>query len=426
MDAAERLADAVVARIEAGGFPGELVSLEQLTAGLGRSGRQIRRVLRQVLGVTAVELSQTHRLLLAKRLLTETSLPITQVALASGFGSLRRFHALFRARYRLPPSDLRKNRDRGSDTSCVQLTLAYRPPLAWPALMQFLGQRALAGVESVAGLSYARTVTLGSHQGWLRVAPVSGQPVLRVEASLSLVPVLQGVLARMRRLLDLDARPDVIDAHLSRDPRLEAAITANPGLRVAGAFDPFELLLRAILGQQVSVRAATTLAGRFAATFGEPVTTPWSGLRYTTPSAAKIARADQATLVALGVTSARAECVRTLASAVASGELSLEPMIDPEQQIAHLQSYPGIGPWTATYVVMRGVRWPDAFPVGDLGLQKVFGHRSPRKLAQQAEPWRPWRAYAAMHAWMGFLTAEQKDQGHAREGLFHQPAQPAG
>ena len=216
-----------------------------------------------------MELAQTQRLLLAKQLLTESNLPIIQVAYASGFKSVRRFNALFRSHYRLSPSRMRRSSQIHHNGDCVRLTLAYRPPLAWDALLRFLSGRATAGVESVTGQAYVRTAAVGSHQGWLKVEPICGRNALAVELATSLVPALPEVLVRLKNLFDLNARPDVIASHLGADARLASIANECPGLRVPGAFDGFELALRAILGQRVSVRAATTLAGRLATVFGE-------------------------------------------------------------------------------------------------------------------------------------------------------------
>lgn len=400
VDATSRLAHAAAARIAAGAL-NEGGGIEALAGELGLSSRQLRRALRQQLGVSPVELAQTHRLLLAKQLLTETRLPVIEVAFASGFASVRRFNALFRSHYRLTPSRLRKTRGEADGRGALRLRLAYRPPLAWAELLRFLGDRALAGVECVTGDSYARTVALGKHRGWVRVGPDGGRNALAVELSASLTPVLPALLARLRHLFDLDARPDVIASHLAGDPRLGPLVRACPGLRVPGAFDGFELALRAVLGQQVSVRAATTLAGRVAAAFGEPVETPLACLNRLSPGPRRLASAATGELTALGVTARRAETIRALARAVAAGELRLEPGPAPEATVARLVRLPGVGEWTASYVAMRALRWPDAFPHGDLGLGKGLGGLSPSRLCRAAEGWRPWRAYAAMHVWHG-------------------------
>jgi AraC family transcriptional regulator of adaptative response / DNA-3-methyladenine glycosylase II len=400
VDAAGRTARIAAGRISAGVMNDD-GSLEALAGEMGVGSRHLRRVLRQELGVSPVELAQTHRLLLAKQLLTETALPIIDVAFASGFASVRRFNALFRTRYRLTPRDLRKTNGQGTvalDTS-IRLNVSYRPPLAWETLLHFLASRAFTGVEAVVGRSYLRTVALGELRGWVRVEPAAGRHALTVELPMSLAGALPPLFAKLRNLFDLDSRPDLIADHLGRDTHLSGEVLSHPGLRVPGTFHGFELAVRAVLGQQVSVRAATTLAGRFAAAFGEPIETPFPALTRLSPAPARVADARLDELTALGLVAARAECVRALARAVCDKSVSLEAGPDPVACMERLMALPGIGPWTAHYIAMRGLRWPDAFPHSDLGLRKALGGRSPRALLELAEAWRPWRAYAAMHLW---------------------------
>ncbi len=266
-------------------------SLDDLAASLGVSARQLRRSVRTELGVSPIELAQTSRLLLAKRLIADTRLPMVQIAFASGFASVRRFNALFRSHYRLSPSALRRSPASTVTTDSLRLGLAYRPPLDWPALLHFLAARAIPGVECVSGDAYHRTVNIGEHRGWLSVAPAVHGNLLVVNLATELAPALPVILARLRSLFDMDARPDVIAGHLSLDPQLASQIERQPGLRVPGAFDTFELSIRAILGQQVSVRGATTLAGRLAQRFGESIETPLPCLNRTAPSAAALASA---------------------------------------------------------------------------------------------------------------------------------------
>jgi AraC family transcriptional regulator of adaptative response / DNA-3-methyladenine glycosylase II len=398
VDAVGRTARLAAVRIGAGAM-NDGGTLETLAQDMGISSRQLRRVLRQELGVSPVELAQTHRLLLAKQLLTETRLPIIDVAFASGFASVRRFNALFRAQYRLAPRDLRKTNGAGAGDALIRLTLAYRPPLAWQAMLRFLAARAVANVEWVSGQSYLRTVALDGHRGWVKVEPAPGKEALTVEVPMSLAGALPLLLARLRNLFDLDARPDAIAEHLGRDVRLGAGFRQCPGLRVPGAFGGFELAVRAVLGQQVSVRAATTLAGRLAATLGEPVDTPLPALTRLSPSPARLLDAGHDRLTALGLVPARARSVLALARAVCEEGLSLEPCSNPEAGMERLMQLPGIGPWTAHYIGMRALRWPDAFPHTDLGLRKALGEPPPREALRLAEAWRPWRAYAAMHLW---------------------------
>jgi AraC family transcriptional regulator of adaptative response / DNA-3-methyladenine glycosylase II len=407
VDATRHLAYAVAARIEAGAL-NDGGSLEALAKEFGLSSRQLRRAVHKELGVSPVELAQTHRLLLAKQLLTETRLPIIEAAFASGFASVRRFNALFRSHYRLTPRQLRRTAGRASADGVVRLRLSYRPPLAWREMLHFLAGRGLAGVESVSASSYLRTVALGKHRGWLRVEPAKGSNALVVELTTSLVPVLPPLLARLRNLFDLNARPDVIVSHLGDDARLGPSVRRCPGLRVPGAFDGFELAVRAVLGQQVSVRAATTIAGRLAGAFGQPIETPFPGLNRLSPSSERLADARVAELAALGIPGRRVETIQSLARAVCAGRLSLAPGPAPEDTIQRLIQLPGIGEWTAHYIAMRASRWPDAFPHDDLGLRKGAGQLSALRLRQIAEAWRPWRAYAAMHIWHTLSHVQQE------------------
>jgi AraC family transcriptional regulator of adaptative response / DNA-3-methyladenine glycosylase II len=338
-------------------------------------------------------------LLLAKRLIAETQLPLTQVAFAAGFDSVRRFNALFRSHYRLTPSTLRRSSSTTVGADSLRLVLAYRPPLDWDAMLRFLAARAIPGVECVSGAAYHRTVGIGERRGWLSVSPVADRNLLAVDLATTLTPALPSILVRLRNLFDLDARPDIIAAHLALAPLLAPSVKRRPGLRVPGAFDSFELGMRAILGQQVSVRGASTLAGRFAERFGEAIETPLGCLNRIAPTAESLAAASSVTLAGLGLPGARAESLRNLACVVARGEMDLDPGVDPTATAARLMELPGIGPWTAEYIVMRALRWPDAFPAGDLGLLRASQLKSARALEKAAERWRPWRAYAAMHLW---------------------------
>jgi AraC family transcriptional regulator of adaptative response / DNA-3-methyladenine glycosylase II len=408
MDAVGRTARLAATRIGAGVMNDE-GNLETLAGEMGVSSRHLRRVLRQEFGVSPVELAQTHRLLLAKQLLTETALPIIDVAFASGFASVRRFNALFRSRYRLTPLDLRKRKGAESRDQSIRLTLSYRPPFAWDSMLHFLAGRAIAGVEAVVGRSYLRTVVSGELRGWIKVEPVAGRHMLTVELPMSLAGALPQVLAKLRNLFDLDARPDVIADHLGRDIHLSGGILSTPGLRVPGAFDGFEMATRAVLGQQISVSAASTLAGRVAEAFGEPIETPFPALNRLSPTPARVADARVGDLIGLGLVAARAECVKAVARAVSDRVVSFEAGPEPLAWIDRLMELPGIGPWTAHYIAMRGLRWPDAFPHSDLGLRKALGGRPSREVLELAEAWRPWRSYAAMHLWNGSTN------GHRRE-----------
>jgi AraC family transcriptional regulator of adaptative response / DNA-3-methyladenine glycosylase II len=395
VDAVARLARAAAARIEAGALNDG--SLDDLAAELSISTRQLRRAVEHAFGATPVELAQTRRLLLAKQLLTETVLPVAVVADASGFASLRRFNHLFSARYGLSPSSLRRGAE-NAKTDVLRLRLSYRPPLDWPELLGFLAGRGAASVEAARDDRYLRTVQIDKHRGWIAVGPRRGAEALDVELSPSLLPVLVPLLARLRALFDLDAQPLAIAEVLGSDPRLAPLLAATPGLRVPGAFDGFELALRAILGQQVTVKAATTLFGRFAQAYGESIETPFAELSHLSPQAARIAAAPLQDLIDLGLTQARARTIHGVAHAQIDGHLRLAPGLDAEAQLAVFRALPGIGDWTAAYVGMRALRLSDAFPYSDLALCKALGV-TPREALRQSEAWRPWRSYAALHLW---------------------------
>ena len=397
VDAVRTAAHWAAARIDAGAL--NEGDLEALAAEYGLSSRQLRRVIEAEFGVTPVELAQTRRLLLAKQLLTDSGLNMAEVAHASGFASVRRFNHLFKTRYGLNPTALRRHGGSAASADAITLKLAYRPPLDWPRLAGFLASRGAAGVECVQGARYARTAWLAGHRGWFSAEPLPQQNALRLEISFGLMPVLAPLLARLRHLFDLNANPQIIEAHLCHDARLKRIVRRQPGLRVPGAFDGFELALRAVLGQQVTVKAATTLAGRFAAAFGEPAVTPFEELKCFSPEAGKIAAADVRTLIGLGLTKKRAETIRGLAREIVQGRLVLEPGVALEETLEHLQSLSGIGPWTTQYIAMRALGFPDAFPHGDLGLMKALGLGREKEILAAAEPWRPWRAYAAHHLW---------------------------
>lgn len=390
VDAASQLAAAVAGRIEDGAL--SELSLAELAAEYGVTARHLRRVVQAEFGVSPVELAQTCRLLTAKRLLTDTDMVVIDVAYASGFASLRRFNALFKQRYRLSPSALRRERSL-PPSELLTCELAYRPPFDWPALLAYLRARAAAGVEWVDQGRYLRTVALNGQYGWLAVEPHKSKNALRVQLTSNLAPHLLAVLARLKRLFDLAANPAVINAHLG-------GLAADaPGLRVPGAFDGFELAARAVLGQQTTVRAASTLAGRLAAAFGEPLETPFEQLNRLFPTPQRLAQTAAGDIAALGMPGRRAAALIALAGAVADGEIRLQPGRDVEVVMARLVALPGIGEWTAQYIAMRALGWPDAFPHTDLGIRKALGGIPAAEILERSRVWQPWRAYAAMHLW---------------------------
>ena len=402
VDDSQRIATLVAQRIDEGMLDNG-AGLEAIASRFGWSARQIRRIVHRELGVSPMELVLTRRLLLAKQLLTETALPIIDVAYASGFSSVRRFNDAFGGRYGMPPTRFRRATDAGgagaSDASSFTLQLTYRPPFDWSAMLDFLGTRALQGVEAVHEDSYLRTVRLGEHVGWIRVRHAPATRALVVHLTHSLTPVLPALLGRLRHLFDLSARPDVIAAHLQSDARLRDSLARRPGLRVPGAFDGFELAVRAILGQQVTVRSATTLAGRFATHYGEPIQTPHPELTRLSPAATRVAAATPEEIASLGIVRARAATISALAEEMATGRLRLEPAAPPKATIEQLVSLSGIGAWTAHYIALRALRWPDAFPKEDVALRNALGGVTATEAESLSEGWRPWRSYATLHLW---------------------------
>jgi len=404
IDALERTARAAARLIEEGAANDE--GLEVAARRLGVSDRHLRRAFQAEFGVSPVEFAQTQRLLLAKQLLTDTRLPVTEVAFASGFASVRRFNALFRERYRLRPRELRKASLPAAERDALAFELGFRPPYDWPAMAAFLGARAIAGVESCDGGAYRCTVRIAAggreHRGWLEVGPLEGKRALGVRVSASLAKALPPVLARVKSLMDLACHPEEV-AHA-----LGALAARRPGLRVPGAFDGFEIAVRAILGQQVSVAAARTLAGRFAEAFGEALETPFDSLKTLFPSADRVAKISEQRICRIGVPAARARTILALARALERGELELGPGAALEPTLAKLRAIPGIGEWTAQYLALRALAWPDAFPHTDYGVMKAMKLTDPKRVLAAAERWRPWRAYAVMHLWQSLAKGEAK------------------
>jgi AraC family transcriptional regulator of adaptative response / DNA-3-methyladenine glycosylase II len=393
VDAVSRLVSAAMAGIEEHALSSARVG--ELAASLGVSDRHLRRVTEAELGVSPIELAQTQRLLLAKRLLRETNLSQTDIAFASGFGSVRRFNALFKSRYGLSP---RAIRGKSIDADNLSVQLEFRPPLAWKNMLAYLKLRAIPGVEMVDHSHYRRTVAIGAAKGWIAVSMHKSGDALNVEISPALTPVIGAVIARVKQLFDLGAAPDAVSLALGADDLLAATVRRLPGLRVAGAFDGFELAVRTVLGQQVSVKGASTIAGRWAATFGEAIATPFAELNRLSPGAERMTDVKADEIAALGMVGARARCLTDLAQAVARRRILLSFAPDVEDQIESLMSVPGIGPWTAHYIAMRALHWPDAFPSGDLVLMRA-ARSNQRQLQQRSEAWRPWRAYAAHYLW---------------------------
>jgi AraC family transcriptional regulator of adaptative response / DNA-3-methyladenine glycosylase II len=346
--------------------------------------------------------------LFAKKLIDETDLPMADVALCAGFSSVRRFNDAIRETYKRTPRELRRSNSasRNGSRSTIELRLAYRPPFHWKALHRFLSFRATPGVDSLAPNRYRRTVNIDGQHGWIEVRRVPGENHLQARIRIGNATKLIDVVARLRRQFDLDADPQEIATQLRSDRRLAPLVRAYPGLRIPGAWDGFELAVRAILGQQVSVRAATTLMTRLAEQYGETLQVENEGVEELTrvfPEPATLASAD---LRGIGLPASRAGAISSLAAAVQDG-LRLDSCRSRADFVKELRQIRGIGEWTAEYVALRGLGEPDAFPAADLGLRQALGEgdelATPAQVTRAAEAWRPWRAYAAMYLWIGGL-----------------------
>lgn len=405
MDASRTLAHQAAAWLDQHAGAGGDASIETLARALGITDRHLRRIFAAEHGVTPLQYLQTRRLLLAKQLLTDTALPVTQVALASGFGSLRRFNAAFVERYRLNPTALRQRAGpRAQATEALILHLAYREPYDRRALLRFLAQRAIPGVEHVdadtAEPGICRSLRAGPPDrevpGWLQVRFLQDKPLVRVELAPQFAPFSATLIRSVRRWLDLDAMPDVIEQALRDLP--------GAGTRLPGSLDAFELAVRAVLGQQVTVAAARTLATRLVDTYGEPIATPWPGhVVRLFPSPARLVTLDAAELGALGILRQRSRAILALAQrwdVLAAQFASGSPA---GTTISMLESLPGIGPWTAHYIAMRALAWPDAFPPRDIAVLKAMDC-APRDAERRSQAWRPWRSYAVLRLWAS-LTA---------------------
>ena len=390
-----------LALIAEGGLDGDATGMAALCERLGIGERQLRRLFDKHLGAPPIAVAQTRRVLFAKQLIHETQLPMTSIALASGFGSVRRFNDAFRKLYRRPPRELRRQSTAKPALSTVTIRLGYKPPYDWDAILSFLAQRAIAHVELVDKNRYARTIELDGALGSIEVEP--GKNYLTATIRFPRVQSLLTVVARLRRLFDLDADVETIGRHLSGDEALAPLIARRPGLRTPGAWDGFELAVRAILGQQITVTGARGLAAKIVALAGTDIGADASGderLNRVFPSAARMAARD---LSALGMPRARITALASLAKAVTENPKLLEPAGSYDETIARLVALPGFGPWTAQYWALRALRDSDAFPAADIGLLRAVAHKgkrpTPKALLERAESWRPWRAYAAQHLW---------------------------
>ncbi|HXX30963.1 MAG TPA: AlkA N-terminal domain-containing protein [Myxococcaceae bacterium] len=381
--------------------------VDALAERVGLGGRQLRRLFEQHLGASPIAVAQTRRVLFAKQLIQETRLPMATVALAAGFGSVRRFNDTFHRLFARPPSALRRRAASGGEPrraeAGVTLRLCYRPPYDWPAMLEHLEARAVPGVEVVDGDAYRRAV---AHAGLFGTIEVRHEPARRGLAATLRFPAvraLPAILERVRRVFDVAADIQTIGAHLSQDPFLARLIARRPGLRAPGGWDGFELAVRAVLGQQISLAAARRLAGELVELCGDPLPPEAArpGLSRAFPTAGQVAAAD---LGGLGMPGSRRAALKALAEAALADGRLFHPLGPVEETIDRLRAIRGVGDWTAQYIALRALRETDAFPVTDLGLLRGAARRpgaraTPRDLLRRAEPWRPWRAYAAQHLW---------------------------
>jgi AraC family transcriptional regulator, regulatory protein of adaptative response / DNA-3-methyladenine glycosylase II len=392
----------------------DMPSVAQVAARLGMSDRHLRRIFEAHLGVSPLQYLQTRRLLCAKQLLTDTRLSVADVALASGFGSLRSFNAAFVQHYRFNPTQLRKKSKNensqassvdSADTGSIAVQLAYRPPYDVDAMLNFVSKRQIITIENIAAcasFTWARRtfgIQIGAKTvaGWLQWRFEPARCVVHLEVSDSLRNALPTVIARMRAALDLDADPKAINAVLGTH------FAGTEGVRVPGCVDGFEVAIRAIVGQQVTVAAGRTLTERIAHAFGETIQTPYPELTRLFPTPAALAQATPDALGALGIVKQRQAAIIALSQAVDSGQMDLNTPVNALATVEQLKALPGIGDWTAQYIAMRALHWPDAFPSGDVALHNALGLRSERHRARAAEAasqaWRPWRSYAVLRAW---------------------------
>jgi AraC family transcriptional regulator of adaptative response / DNA-3-methyladenine glycosylase II len=377
--------------------------VEAVAERLGIGERQLRRLFRGHIGASPVAVAQTRRVLLAKQLIHQSNLSMNEVALASGFGSVRRFNETFQKLFHRPPGEFRRNSTaRRPSTPGITLLLPYRPPYDWTGVIRFLQARAIPGLEVVVGQTYSRIIELDGAVGSLEVTDAPGKAALRATVRFPSLEALPKIIARIRRTFDLGADPGAISAALSRDPILAPLVAARPGLRVPGAWDGLEIAIRAVLGQQITVRAATMLAGKLVLSLGRPVADQirLAGLTHTFPAPRRI---TLEAVAAIGLPRARADAISGLAAAARANPTLFEARRDLEDAIVRLRELPGIGEWTAQYIAMRVLRESDAFLAADVALQRILAVDGRRpgagELLARAECWRPWRAYAVLYLW---------------------------
>jgi len=400
-----------LALITDGALDGDGASVETLAERLGVGERQLRRLFLQHLGASPISVAQTRRVLFAKQLIHETRLPMTEIALAAGFGSVRRFNEIFRDLFHRPPGALRRKTSANSAgaEAGVTLRLRYKPPYDWDSMLGYLQARTIPGVEVVENGGYRRTVEIDGVVGSVEVTHLPQRQSLGVTIRFPRVSSLPAIVARVRRLFDVGADIETIDAHLSCDPLLAPLVARHPGLRAPGGWDGFELAVRAILGQQVSVAAARRLAGHLVALHGKPLPTGYGGrpgLSHVFPTAERLASTKS---IGLGMPGARQSSLKALAEATVADPNLFRPFGTIEEAIVRLRTIRGVGEWTAQYIALRALREMDAFPASDIGLLRgaamMDGRRSTSAgLLDRAESWRHWRAYAAQHLWAAATT----------------------
>ncbi len=409
VDSPDVLAQHAARMFDAAARDGQAVSVPDVADRLGVTDRHLRRIFVAAHGVSPLDYLTTQRLLLAKQLLTDTRLAVADVAHASGFGSQRRFHAAFRQRYRLAPGDLRRQQPDEAPTDPRRaglgptLRLAYRPPYDVAGVVRFFAARQVAGVETVdPAVNGLRRTLAWDHQGrrmagWLAGRFLPDRNEVELILSPSLAPALGSVVQRLRQGLDLDADPMAVDAALRSLP-------GPPGVRVPNGMDGWEIAVRVILGQQVTVAAARTLTARLVDRFGEPMVTPFTDLTRLFPSAVRLAQAGIDEIAALGIVRQRAGALQALAREVAGGRIELHRGAPLARTLDALRALPGVGEWTVQLVAMRALAWPDAFPATDIGVMNALGTRDAALVATRAEAWRPWRSYAVMRLWQSLDT----------------------
>jgi len=417
-DSPQVLAQHAARMLEHAARHGQPVQLPDIAARLGVTDRHLRRIFAAAHGVTPIDFLTTQRLLLAKHLLTDTALPVADVALACGFESQRRFNAVFAERCRLSPSRLRREQPRSAtrrranapllrladveDGDALKLRLAYRPPYDIAGVLRFLAARCVAGVEALDESGVWRRTLAGNPTappGWLALQFLTERHEVEVMMSPGLAPQLGRVVALVRHALDLDADPALIDPALAALP-----LAPVPGIRVPGGSDGFESAVRVVLGQQVTVAAARTLTRRLVERFGESVDTPWPELNRLFPSARSLAQAQASAIGELGIVRQRVGALQSLATEVHAGRIVLDRSAPLAATLDALRALPGIGEWTVQLIAMRALAWPDAFPASDIGVMNALGTRNAGAVAEQSEAWRPWRAYAVMRLWQSLET----------------------